>query len=361
MSIHNNYVAILAGGIGSRFWPESRQKLPKQFLDLLGTGQSLLQSTYNRFKDVCPKENIFIITHEPYVEHVRKHLPDFNPANIVSEPSRKNTAPSAAYISHKIYALNPKANIILSPADHLIMDERTFERQVFEALDFVSRNNDILSIGIRPTRPDTGYGYIQFESEDNEDHFHKVKTFVEKPNLDLARTFLRSGDFLWNSGIFAWNAKAIIKVFEEHLPELNDVFVQAKDVLNTPKEAKAMEMLYAQCTNISIDYGIMEKARNVYVLASQFGWSDLGTWESAYEHSERDYLGNAVYGKNVMIIDSSECMVKATDEKLLVLQGLDQYIVVDTPEILLICERNKEAQIKDYIAEVKRNKGEKFL
>ena len=361
MSIHNNYVAILAGGIGSRFWPESRQKLPKQFLDLLGTGQSLLQSTYNRFKDVCPKENIYIITHEPYVPLVKKHLPDVSPNNVISEPSRKNTAPSAAYISHKIYALNPKANIILTPSDHFIVDERTFERQVFEALDFVSRNDDILSIGIKPTRPETGYGYIQYETINQEDQFHKVKTFVEKPNLDLARTFLRSGDFLWNSGIFAWNANAIINVFKEHLPELNEVFVQAKDVLNTPKEAKAMEMLYAQCTNISIDYGIMEKAKNVFVLASQFGWSDLGTWESAYQHSERDYLGNAVYGNNVMIIDSSACMVKAHNDKLLVLQGLDEYIVVDTPEILLICERSKEHQIKDYIAEIKRNKGDKFL
>lgn len=362
MSIQNNYVAILAGGVGSRFWPESRQKLPKQFLDLLGTGQSLLQATYNRFKGICPKENIFIITHEPYAEYVKKQLPELAPANIIREPSRKNTAPSAAYISHKLYALNPEANIIMTPADHLITDERTFESQVFETLDFVSKHNNIASIGIRPTRPDTGYGYIQFEqNEDQEEHFHKVKTFIEKPNLDIARTFLRSGDFLWNSGIFSWNAKTFLKVLEEYLPELNDVFVQAKDVLNTPKEAKAMEMLYAQCTNISIDYAIMEKVRNVYVLASRFGWSDLGTWESAYEHSEKDYLGNAVYGKNVMIIDASGSMVKAADNKLVVLQGLEQYIVIDTPEILLICERGKEQQIKDYLAEVKRNKGEKFL
>lgn len=361
MSIHNNYVAILAGGIGSRFWPESRQKLPKQFLDLLGTGQSLLQNTYNRFKDLCPKENIYIITFESYIEHVKKHLPDVPHANIVAEPSRKNTAPSAAYISHKIFALNPQANLILSPADHLITDERTFERQAFETLDFVSKHNGIASIGIRPTRPDTGYGYIQFEPGDGEEEFHKVKTFIEKPNLDIARTFLRSGDFLWNSGIFAWNVKSFIKVLDEYLPELNDVFVQAKDVLNTPKEAKAMEMLYAQCTNISIDYAIMEKMRIVYVLASRFGWSDLGTWESAYEHSEKDYLGNAVYGKNVMIIDASGSMVRAPDHKLVILQGLEQYIVIDTPEVLLICERNKEHQIKEYLAEVKRNKDDRFL
>ncbi len=361
MSIQNNYVAILAGGIGSRLWPESRQKLPKQFLDLLGTGQSLLQSTYKRFKDICPKENIYVITHESYAEIVKQHLPELNPGNIIKEPSRKNTAPSAAYISHKIHALNPKANIVVSPADHLITDERTFERQIFDALDFVARNNEILSIGIKPTRPETNYGYIQYENRDNEDKFHKVKTFVEKPNLEIARTFLRSGDFLWNSGIFVWNSETILKVFAEHLPELNEVFVQAKDVLNTPKEERAMEMLYAQCTNISIDYGIMEKARNVYVQASQFGWSDLGTWESVFDHSEKDYLGNVVYGKNVVIIDSSECMVRTQPQKLMVLQGLDQYIIIDTPEILLVCERSKEKQLKEYISEVKRNKGDKFL
>lgn len=361
MSIHNNYVAILAGGIGSRFWPESRQKLPKQFLDLLGTGQSLLQNTYNRLKDICPKENIYIVTFEPYIEHVKKHLPEVLPANIVAEPSRKNTAPSAAYISHKIFALNPEANLILCPADHLITDERTFERQIFETLDFVSRHQAIASIGVRPTRPDTGYGYIQFESGNSEDEFHKVKTFIEKPNLEIARTFLRSGDFLWNSGIFAWNIKTFLKMLADYLPELNEVFIQARDVLNTPKEEKAMELLYAQCTNISIDYAILEKMRAVYVLGSRFGWSDLGTWESAYEHSEKDYLGNAVYGKNVMIIDASGCMVRSPDHKLVILQGLEQYIVVDTPEVLLVCERSKEHQIKEYLAEVKRNKEDKFL
>ncbi len=361
MSIQNNYVAILAGGTGSRLWPESRQKLPKQFLDLLGTGRSLIQATYNRFKGVCPKENIYIITHESYSGIVKQHIPDIDDQNIIHEPSRKNTAPSAAYISHKIHAKNPRANIIVSPADHLIIDDRTFERQMFDALDFVAHNNQILSIGIKPNRPETKYGYIQYETSHPEDKYHKVKTFVEKPNLDIARTFLKSGDFLWNAGIFAWNTTTILEVFAEHLPELNEVFVQAADVLNTPDEEKALEMLYAQCTNISIDYGIMERARNVYVLPSEFGWSDLGTWESVFDHSEKDYLGNAVYGDNVVIIDSSECIVKAPPKKLLVLQGLDQYILIDTPEVLLICERSKEKQLKEYVAEVKRNKGDRFL
>jgi len=361
MSIHNNYVAIIAGGIGSRFWPESRQKKPKQFLDLLGTGRSLLQWTFNRFKDICPKENIYIITHHSYTALVKEQLPEIAPGNIVSEPSRKNTAPAAAYITHKIYSLNPKANIVISPADHLIMDERAFERTVFTALDFVARNNALVTLGIKPTRPDTGYGYIQFEAGAQDEKANKVKTFTEKPNLELARTFLKSGDFLWNSGIFVWNAGVFIDALGKFLPEINEVFLQAASVYNTPKEEKAIDNLYMHCTNISIDIGIMEKADNVYVIPSFFGWSDLGTWESAYEHSEKDYLGNAVYGNNVMVIDASECMVKAPENKLVVLQGLGQFIVVDTNDVLLICERNKEQEIKDYVAEVKRNKGEQYL
>jgi len=361
-SIQNNFVAILAGGIGSRFWPESRQKHPKQFLDLLGTGRSLIQSTFSRFQHICPKENIFVITHQDYIQEVHRHLPDLPFENIIGEPSRKNTAPSAAYISHKISSKNPDANIIISPADHLILDEHEFERQVFAALDFVAHHDAILTLGIKPTRPDTGYGYIQFQqSEDEGNKFQKVKTFTEKPDLELARTFLKSGDFLWNSGIFAWNVKTILNAFEEFLPEINDVFLQASEVYNTEKEAQFMEIVYTQCTNISIDYGIMEKAKNVFVLPSQFGWSDLGTWETAYEHSEKDYLGNAVSGHDVMIVDAAECLIKIKGNKLAVVQGLENFIVVDTDEILLICERNKEQQIKNYVAEVKRNKGDKYL
>ncbi len=359
--MHNNYVAIMAGGIGSRFWPESRQKLPKQFLDLLNTGQSLLQWTFQRFSGICPPENIFVITHESYVDLVKKQLPQLNAGNIVGEPSRKNTAPSAAYIAHKIYGINPDANIIVSPSDHLIMNEQAFEKHVADALDFVAHNDALLTLGIQPTRPDTGYGYIQYNTRKDQEQFFKVKTFTEKPNLELARTFLKSGDFLWNSGIFVWNVQTILLALEKHLPELNEVFEQAKAAFNTPDEERVIERVYTQCTNISIDYGIMEKAQNVFVMPSNFGWSDLGTWESAYEHFEKDYLGNAVYGKNVMVIDASECMIKAPDEKLVLLQGLEQFIVIDTPDILLICERSKEQQIKDYVAEVKRNKGERFL
>jgi mannose-1-phosphate guanylyltransferase len=362
MSIQNNYVAIMAGGIGSRFWPMSRTAHPKQFLDILGTGRSLLEWTYHRFKHICPPENIYFITNQAYIGMLKQQLPDVKDANIISEPSRKNTAPCAAYFAHKIYALNPKANIIMSPADHLIMDERNFERTAQDALDFVAHHPDLLTMGIKPTRPDTGYGYIQYDDEDQlDDKVYRVKTFTEKPSLELARTFLKSGDFLWNSGLFVWNVQSIMDALRQHLPELNDVFEQANGYYNTPEEAAVISELYAQCQNISIDYGIMEKAKNVYTIPSYFGWTDLGTWESAFDNSKKDYLGNAIYGQNVMVIDATECMIKAPDDKLIVVQGLEHCIVVDTPDVLLICERSREQQIKEYVAEVKRNKGEKFL
>lgn len=357
----DNYVAIMAGGIGSRFWPISRTSYPKQFIDILGTGKSLIQWTYHRFKNICPPENIYFITNQSYIDTLKEQIPEVSDANIISEPSRKNTAPCAAYFAHKMMSLNPNANIIMSPADHLIMDERAFENTAKEALDFVSKHDALLTLGIKPTRPDTGYGYIQYDEQEELDKVYRVKTFTEKPSLELARTFLKSGDFLWNSGIFVWNVKTIMKGLEKFLPEMNEVFSQATEAYNTQSEFDVINTLYSQCTNISIDYGIMEKAKNVYVIPSYFGWCDLGTWESAYENSEKDYLGNAVYGDNVMIVDASECMIKTPKDKLIVVQGLEQFIVVDTDDVLLICERNREQQIKEYVAEVKRNKGDKFL
>jgi mannose-1-phosphate guanylyltransferase len=361
MDNKNNYVCIMAGGIGSRFWPESRTAYPKQFLDLLGTGKSLIQWTYNRFSKICPKENIYFITNQAYITTLKGQIPEISDDNIISEPSRKNTAACAAYFAHKMMALNNKANIIMSPADHLIMDEAAFERTTADALEFVSAHNALLTMGIKPTRPDTGYGYIQYDPEAELDKVYRVKTFTEKPSIELARTFLKSGDFLWNSGIFVWNVNTIMDALERYLPEMHEVFAAATEDYNTPREHDVIAELYTQCVNTSIDYGIMEKAKNVYVIPSYFGWCDLGTWESAYENSEKDYLGNAVFGDNVMIIDASECMIKAPKNKLVLIQGLEKFIVIDTKDVLLICERNREQQIKEYVAEVKRNKGEKFL
>ncbi|MGN6508842.1 MAG: mannose-1-phosphate guanylyltransferase [Chitinophaga sp.] len=355
------YVAIMAGGIGSRFWPYSRTDFPKQFLDILNTGKTLLQWTYERFTQFIPEENIYIVTHHQYAGTVAKQLPGLPADNIVSEPSRKNTAPCVAYISHKIHKKDPKASIVCAPADHLIMDPTSFTSTCLNALLFAQKNNALLTLGIKPTRPDTGYGYIQYETEQVADNVYKVKTFTEKPNLELAKTFLKSGDFLWNAGIFVWNSKSILQAFAEHLPEMDELFVAEKEVLNTPKEKDVIERIYSQCTNLSIDYGIMEKAENVYVIPSNFGWSDLGTWASAYENLEKDYLGNAVQGKNVMVIDASNCMVKAPNDKLVLLQGLEDMIVIDTSDVLLICKKQNEQQIKEYVAEVKRHKGDKYM
>ncbi|MDR3714429.1 MAG: mannose-1-phosphate guanylyltransferase [Puia sp.] len=355
------YVVIMAGGIGSRFWPMSRQNYPKQFLDILNTGKTLIQWTFERFSSFIPVENIYVVTSHEYATIVHEQLPDLPRENVLGEPSRKNTAPCIAYISFKLQQKDPKASLIVAPADHLILDKKGFNKVCLEALSFVNKHNAFITLGIKPTHPNTGYGYIQHEQHSVSDNVYKVKTFTEKPNLQLARTFLSSGDFLWNAGIFVWQVKNIIHAFEKYLPEMYDVFSADKEKFNTPEEKKALEHIYPLCTNISIDFGIMEKADNVYVIPSSFGWSDLGTWKSAYDNLEKDYLDNAVAGDNVVVIDSTKCMVHAPSGKLLVLQGLDDFIVVDTPDVLLICKKEKEQDIKDYVAEVKRNKGDQFL
>jgi mannose-1-phosphate guanylyltransferase len=355
------YVAIMAGGIGSRFWPYSRTDYPKQFLDILNTGKTLLQWTFERFAQFVPTQNIFVVTHQHYEAKVKEQLPELPGANVVCEPSRKNTAPCIAYISYKIHQQDPEACMVCAPADHLILDAPAFIASCLNALTFVQKHSALLTLGIKPTRPDTGYGYIQFETQQVADNVYKVKTFTEKPNLELAKTFLQSGDFLWNAGIFVWNVKTIIAAFKKYLPEIDELFEQGRAALNTHEERDVIDNIYPQCTNISIDYGIMEKADNVYVIPANFGWSDLGTWASAYENLEKDYLGNAVQGKNVVVIDATKCMVKASPDKLVVLQGLDEFIVIDTHDVLLICKKENEQQIKEYVAEVKRNKGDKYL
>src|SRR5882762_5955424 len=357
----HNYVVIMAGGIGSRFWPMSRQDFPKQFLDILNTGKTLIQWTFERFASFIPLENIYVVTSQEYMDIVAEQLPELPAENILGEPSRKNTAPCIAYISFKLQKLDPKASLIVAPADHLILDRTAFIKVCLEALSFVNKHSAFITLGIKPTHPNTGYGYIQFEQQSVSDNVYKVKTFTEKPNLELARTFLSSGDFLWNAGIFVWQVKNIIQAFEKYLPEMYDVFVAEKESFNTTAEKKALEHIYPLCTNISIDFGIMEKADNVYVIPSSFGWSDLGTWNSAYDTLEKDYLGNAVAGDNVVVIDATKCVVKAPNDKLLLLQGLDDFIVVDTKDVLLICKREKEQEIKEYVAELKRSKGDHYL
>ena len=356
----HHYVAILAGGLGTRFWPKSRAVKPKQFLDILNTGETLIQSTFKRFEKFIPRENIYVVTSEEYFDITKEQLNGIADENILTEPSRKNTAPCVAYISFKLQLKDPEAALVVAPSDHLITEPDVFEKVTLEALDFAKHMKGFVTLGIKPTYPNTGYGYIQFETLPVADNIYKVKTFTEKPDLELAKAFISSGEFLWNAGIFAWQVSDILLAFEKYQPELYEIFMAEKNTFNTPEEYKAITNIYGLCTNISIDYAIMEKASNVYVIPSSFGWSDLGTWNSAYLNIEKDYLGNAVAGDNVIIIDAVNTMVSAPTEKLIVLQGLDDFIVVDTQDILLICKKEKEQQIKDYLAEVKRNKGDKF-
>lgn len=355
------YVAIMAGGIGSRFWPMSRTSYPKQFLDIMNTGRTLVQSTYDRFKKFIPEENIFIVTSEEYVPIVQEQLPEMKWENIVAEPSRKNTAPCVAYISYKLRELNNKGALICAPSDHLILDETAFTKVCLEALSFVTQHKALITLGIKPSHPNTGYGYIQFEQQPASDNVYKVKTFTEKPNVELAKTFITSGEFLWNAGIFVWQVGSIVTAFEKHLPEIAELFEAEKSAFNTSSEKQSIEKIYPQCSNISIDFGIMEKAENVYIIPSSFGWSDLGTWNSAHDNMDKDYLGNAVSGNEVMVIDATRCMIHAPNNKLVLLQGMDDYIVVDTDDVLMICKKEKEQEIKQYVAEVKRNKGDKYL
>jgi mannose-1-phosphate guanylyltransferase len=360
----NNYCVIMAGGIGARFWPMSRTSHPKQFIDILGTGKTLLQQTFDRFMNVCPKENVYIVTNEIYKEMILEQLPGITPNQVLCEPMRRNTAPAIAYAAYKIREENPEANLVVAPSDHIILKEEVFTDVILSAINAATKNDWLLTLGITPSRPDTGYGYIQFEESkpfDEDDRIKKVKTFTEKPNLELARTFLASGDFLWNSGIFIWSLKSILKAFEEHLPEVDSLFTKGVGKYNTSEEEAFINEIFPVCKNISIDFGVMEKAKNVHVLASDFGWSDLGTWGSLYDIRAKDENSNALVGDNVMTFDTKNCIVNMPKEKLVVLQGLDDYIVVDNDDILLICRKTDEQNIRDIVNTVKLEKGDKFV
>ena len=358
----NYYALIMAGGIGSRFWPISRTAHPKQFIDILGTGKTLIQQTYDRFLKIVPKENIFILTNESYIQLVQEQLPDLDDSQILAEPIMRNTAPCIAYGSHKILKLNPEASIVVAPSDHLIMDSEEFTRCIKKSLETAATYDCLISLGIKPSRPDTGYGYIQYNTKKIGDDFFMVKTFTEKPNKELAKTFVQSGDFLWNAGIFVWSVKSILNAFKKYLPEMNDIFREGEAIYNTPEEQEFVHSAFSQCTNLSIDYGIMEKAENVYVLPSEFGWSDLGTWASVYDLSEKDYVGNAVIPSEMVIMyDSSNCMVNVPKGKLVIMQGLHDFIVVEDNNTLLICPRSEEQEIKQIVGDVKQRFGPEFI
>lgn len=360
----NNYVVIMAGGVGERFWPMSKVKRPKQFIDILGTGKTLIQQTYERFLRVCRKENIYVVTNKIYRDLVLSQLEGIGEDQVICEPARKNTAPCIAYAAYKLYALDPQARMVVAPSDHIILKEDVFCDIITTAMNAAREDENFYTLGIKPSRPDTGYGYIQYVAGSRFDKsplLRKVKTFTEKPNHELAQSFLQSGDFLWNSGIFIWSCSAIIEAFENFQPEISDVFQKARDIYNTPREEKYMEKAYPACKSISIDYAIMEKAQNVYVLISDFGWSDLGTWGSLFEARDKDEQQNAIMGDNVMIYETQNCIVNVPDDKIVILQGLDDFIVSESDNALLICRKSQEQQIRKFVNDIKLNKGEEYI
>lgn len=361
---NHHFCVIMAGGIGARFWPMSLSTHPKQFIDILGTGETLIQQTFRRFNRIIHKENIFIVTNDAFKGLVKTQLPGIADDQILCEPSRRNTAPCIAYANYRILAIDPEAQIVVAPSDHIILKEDVFLENILSALEAAGTHEWLLTLGIRPSRPDTGYGYIQFDDEivyPKDPHLKKVKTFTEKPNLELAQTFLKCGDFLWNAGIFVWSLKSIMKAFEEFLPEVNVLFRQGIGKYGTEGEKAFINEAYSICKSISIDYGIMEKASSVYLLTVDFGWSDLGTWGSLYENRPKDENGNTIIGKNVMAYDSKNCIVNMPPYKLVVMQGLDDYIVVESDGMLLICKKSDEQQIRQFVNDVKLEKGESFV
>ena len=357
----NNFCVIMGGGVGSRFWPFSKENKPKQFLDFFGTGRSLLQSTFDRFKKIIPVENIFVVTNDAYAEVTLKQLPELSKSQVLLEPLRRNTAPAIAYAVFHIQAINPNANIVVAPSDHLILKEDVFLMEIDRGLQFVEQNPFLLTLGIKPSRPETGYGYIQENHEEIVDGIKKVKTFTEKPNLDLAKIFFESGEFVWNSGIFLWNTKTILNSFKQHLPDIVNKFNEGKEFFNTPREKEFIDQAFPFCPNISIDYGVMEKADNVYVIGCDLGWSDLGTWGSLHEITEKDENNNASLHCKTLYVESNDNVVTMSDDKLVVIQGLDGYIVAESDNALLICKKEEEQRIKHFVTDVKFRYGDEYI
>lgn len=354
----------MAGGIGSRFWPLSRQVKPKQFLDILGTGKTLIQHTFDRFSKLIPKENFLVVTSVNYKDLVLEQLPKLKEEQVLQEPLRRNTAPCIAYAAYKIKSKNPDANLIVAPSDHLILKEEEFIQQIKAGIEFAKDKNALLTLGIQPNRPETGYGYIQVKNKEefnSLDNLYKVKTFTEKPDEEMAKVFIDSGEFFWNSGIFIWSLSSILEAFKLHLNEVSLLFEKGLKLYNTEDEVHFINKTYSECKGISIDYGIMEKAKNVYVLTADFGWSDLGTWGSLYENKEKDADNNVLNGDNVLTYDTQNCIVNISDNKVAVLQGLDGYIVAESNDTLMICRREDEQQIKQFVTDVRIKKGDSLV
>lgn len=357
----STYVAIMAGGVGSRFWPASRTASPKQFHDMLGVGKSLIRLTFERFLHLCPAEHIFIVTNRQYKDLVMEHLPELSENQILCEPSRNNTAPCIAYSAFKLHELDPEANMIVAPSDHIITNEIAFLETVGLALNFTAREDALVTLGIQPTRPDTGYGYIRFAPQAVAERVYPVAQFTEKPNLEKAQAFLAGGDYLWNAGIFVWRAASILRAFEQHAAEIFQLLGSEREVYNTPEEQPFIDRQYPQTPNISVDFAIMEKASNVFVIPSQFGWSDLGTWASLHAEQEKDEAGNVVQGKKVLLQGVSNSLIRVPADKIVVIKDLEDFIVVDEGDILVVFPKSKEQEIKQITEEVRNRFGSEFI
>ncbi len=345
------HVVIMAGGVGSRFWPMSTADNPKQFIDVLGVGRSLLQLTFDRFANICKPENVWVVTNADYVEKVHQQLPLVPEKNILSEPCRRNTAPCIAYVSHRIKSECQDANIVVTPSDHVVLNTVEFQRVINGALQFAGETDAIVTLGIKPTRPETGYGYIQanlaLQSVRNKE-IYEVETFKEKPNLETAVKYVKNNNYFWNAGIFIWNLHTIVNAFRMYQPSMNRLFESIADAYGTEREQELINQNYPNCENISIDYAIMEKAEEIFVCPADFGWSDLGTWGSLHEQSKKDLYGNVSIGQDINLFESHNCIVHTTQEKKVVVQGLDGYIIAENNDTLLICKLSEEQRIKNF-------------
>jgi mannose-1-phosphate guanylyltransferase len=352
------YIVIMAGGIGSRFWPYSRQDRPKQFLDILGTGRTLLQMTYDRFQETTSPEKVYVVTNRNYFDLVKEQLPGLDDRQILTEPLRRNTATCIAYATYKINKIDPDATLVVAPADHLITQEKKFQLAIKKAFVAAQTKGRLITMGIKPNRPETGYGYIQYLEKEGDEIF-KVKTFTEKPNVKLAKAFLESGDFVWNSGMFVWKASSLISAFEKYMPDMAEIFNEGEEFLGNEKESEFLNKAYSLLKNISIDKGIMEQSDQVYIIPTEFGWSDLGSWNGLHVLKKKDLENNVVEG-NAILYDTKNSYIKVNSEKLIIVQGLDKYLINESDNVILICKLDAEKKFREFVANAKK-KGKDFI
>lgn len=350
----NNHLVIMAGGVGSRFWPMSTTECPKQFIDVLGVGRTLLQLTLDRFGDICPAENVWIVTNQRYEHLCREQLPEVPANHILLEPCRRNTAPCIAYVSWRIKHDNPQANIVVAPSDHMVLDPQEFRRVITNALKFTATSDAIVTLGMHPTRPETGYGYIQADLSAaalSNKEIYRVDSFKEKPNLETAQKYIQENNYFWNAGIFIWKVSTIVNAFRVYQPAMSRLFEDLLPIYGTPEEQVRINEIYPTCENISVDYAIMENAEEIYVCPASFGWSDLGTWGSLLAQTKKDLYGNSLIGENIKMVDCKGCIVHTTQEKKVVVQGLQDYIIAEKDNTLLVCSLANEQKIRQYAEE----------